>query len=109
MLNTKTNSASILKEKLSVEIKRCNQLLFLRTPHSELKSQGNRPQVRQWCAWELGTFRALNNYYKYDRTYNENYILNAYDKKFDNYLKINCNLFLNNLNPLTNVENGKLM
>ena len=109
MLNTKTNSASILKEKLSVEIKRCNQLLFLRTPHSELKSQGNRPQVRQWCAWELGTFGALNNEYNYDRTYNEKYILNAYDKQFDNYSKINCNLFLNNLNPLTNVENGKLM
>ena len=98
-----------LKENLSVEIKRCNQLLFLRTPHSELKSQGNRPQVRQWCAWELGTFGALNNEYNYDRTYNEKYILNAYDKQFDNYSKINCNLFLNNLNPLKNVENGKLM
>lgn len=45
-----------LKYNLITAIHDSAQLLFLRTLNSELGLQGGKREIREWCAWEIGTF-----------------------------------------------------
>lgn len=61
----------VLKDMLNNEMVTSDQLLFLRTPNSELNIQGKHV-IRPWCMWEIG------NYYHYNGR--EKYVLNLYSR-----------------------------
>lgn len=83
-----------LKEKLHEALNKSEQLVFLRTPNSELKIGGNY-YVRPWCSWELGNF--------YDR-------LGSKDKFFIDLYEHGTidNLQLAGIKVLTGISNGTL-
>ena len=55
MHNGKTKDGIWLKQNLHQALVNSEQLIFLRTPNSELKIGGNN-YIRPWCSWELGNF-----------------------------------------------------
>lgn len=69
MHQDKNSKTKKLKYNLIKEIKNSNQLLFLRSLNSELALQGGKRQIREWCAWEIGTFD-----YKSNSTYDKYFI-----------------------------------
>lgn len=94
MNNGKEDKGISLKQKLHDALNRSEQLIFLRTPNSELKIGGNY-YIRPWCSWELGNF--------YD-------MLGSKDKFFIDLYEhgeIN-NLQLAGIKLLTDVANGTL-
>ena len=98
--NDKILNSYQLKKVLYNELTKCNQLLFLRSPQSEIGAQGN-VQVRQWCSWELGVFFRLN------RCSNK-YLINAYDLEDKNSTLNENNIFLETLNPLKSISHQRL-
>ncbi len=63
-----------VKSSLVQAIDRSEQLLFLRSPHSELRIGGGS-MIRGWCSWELGVF-----YCSHGRCSNEKFYLNIYSQ-----------------------------
>lgn len=64
MWNGVNSNSSITKKILEDELNRSNQLLFLRTINSELRTPGSY-NVRQWCSWEIGNFYTKHSDEKY--------------------------------------------
>lgn len=83
-----------LKKKLHEALNKSEQLVFLRTPNSELKIGGNY-YVRPWCSWELGNF--------YDRSGSKDkFFMDLYEHgEIDN-------LQLAGIKILTGIANGIL-
>lgn len=94
MNNGKEDKGNVLKQKLRKALDNSKQLVFLRTPNSELKIEGNY-YVRPWCSWELGNF--------YERQGSgQKFFIDLYDHgKIDN-------LQLDGIKLLTGVANGEL-
>ena len=88
------SDGGLLKYNLGKELCRSNQLLFLRSPNSELNIHGNK-NIRPWCAWEMGYFSA-----KFD---DEEYLLNLYSTGPYN------NLMLHNMKKLTDIVDSRLV
>ena len=60
--NGKQTDGMLLKKILNQEINNSSQLLFLRSPYSELKiEKKDKKMIRPWCQWELGTFCGCND------------------------------------------------
>lgn len=64
MWNGANSNSKITKTILENELKRSEQLLFLRTINSELRIRGNH-SIRQWCSWEIGNFYTKHSDEKY--------------------------------------------
>lgn len=69
MHNEEIKDGRELKKILERELRYSRDLLFLRTPNSELNIQGKN-MLRPWCAWELGNY--------YSKGDNRKYIINLY-------------------------------
>lgn len=97
MHNAASTDGSVLKAMLQKELKRSEQLLFIRTLNSELKIRG-QSMIRGWCSWELGNYYGgLNG--------SEKYLLNLYSlERYDRY----DNLQLHGLKILYAVHDGRL-
>ncbi|HHT7733867.1 TPA: hypothetical protein ACT2FU_000521 [Streptococcus suis] len=54
-------STKNIKGNLIPTINNSSQILFLRTLNSELGLQGGNRQIREWCAWEIGSFDNKSN------------------------------------------------
>ncbi|MDD6157362.1 MAG: hypothetical protein PUB52_10150 [Lachnospiraceae bacterium] len=91
MNNGKEEEGILLKKKLHKALNESENLVFLRTPNSELKIGGNY-YIRPWCSWELGIL--------YDKSgLREKYFIDLYEHgEIDN-------LQLAGIKLLTNVEN----
>lgn len=107
MWRSADGNGRLLKDDLNKALCESNQFLFLRTPNSELNLQSRGPNIRQWCAWEIG------NYYA------QHYIgdgLNSVKKFFTNFsggedndsISSN-NLILSTFLPMKNIENGVIV
>lgn len=57
-------NSSETKEDIENELKTSDQLLFLRTPNSELQLSRYK-SIRQWCAWEIGNYYTKHKDKKY--------------------------------------------
>lgn len=95
------NSKTVaLKKNLTQEIKNSNQLLFLRTLNSELLLQGGKKHIREWCAWEIGTFDYKINGLDNKRFYIDRYRLN---KKRESRSQL-----IQDFQPLKGIKDGRL-
>ena len=86
-------NSSITKAQLNDELGKSSQLLFLRTLNSELNYY-DRPQIRQWCSWEIGNY--------YTKHKNEKFYVNFYGNS------IKTNDILYSFRPLTRVVRGTI-
>ena len=89
-----------LKHNLITAINNSAQLLFLRTLNSELGLQGGDRQIRQWCAWEIGTFD-----YKSNNTRSEGFYIDRYRQ--NRQVKSRSQL-IQDYQPLREIKNGRL-
>ena len=89
-----------LKHNLITAINNSVQLLFLRTLNSELGLQGGSRQIREWCAWEIGTFD-----YKSNNTSSEGFYIDRYRQ--NRQVKSRSQL-LQDYQPLRAIKNGRL-
>ena len=80
MHQPKNSKTKKLKDNLIQEIKKSDQLLFLRTLNSELALQGGKRQIREWCAWEIGTFDYKTNGLDESRFYIDRFRQNKQSK-----------------------------
>lgn len=87
-------NAAYTKQELEKALHDSEQLLFLRTPLSELQLRGSQI-IRQWCAWEIGNFYTKHKDYKY---YTEFYDITK-----------SRNDFLDTFKPMKGVQNGKII
>ncbi len=87
--------SSITKNNLESALSCSEQFLFLRTPNSELRVQGNNNSIRQWCAWEIGNF--------YTKCGEEKYFTSFYDKA-----EPRRNDILDTFKPMKEVLNGEI-
>ena len=92
-----------LKLSLFNELIGSNQLLFLRTPQSELSLKGNK-SITQWCAWEIGNFYG-QGCSCYRRCPYEQYIINLYSESNDSF----NNMVFHGMQKLTDVKNRRLI
>lgn len=93
MWNGVNSNSSITKKILEDELNRSNQLLFLRTINSELRTPGNH-NIRQWCSWEIGNF--------YTKHSDEKYYTSFYDT-----IEVK-NDILDTFKPMKEVVNGAI-
>ena len=96
MHHGKMDNGIELKRDLQKELNDSVQLLFLRTPNSELDIAGKQ-MLRSWCAWEIGNFYSYKN--------DEKYMLNLY--AVESYKSIS-NIQLHGLKLYTGINNGLL-
>lgn len=89
-----------LKHNLIAAINNSAQLLFLRTLNSELGLQGGSRQIREWCAWEIGTFD-----YKSNNTSSEGFYIDRYRQ--NRQVKSRSKL-IQDYQPLRAIKNGRL-
>lgn len=89
-----------IKNNLIMAIDNSIQLLFLRTLNSELGLQGGNRQIREWCAWEIGTFD-----YKSNRTSSKGFYIDRYRQ--NRQLKSKSQL-IQDFQPLRAIKNGRL-
>ena len=54
-----------IKDSLSHALRTSDQLLFLYTPNSEIKTDGNTRTFKEWCSWEFGSFYARSHQSKF--------------------------------------------
>lgn len=87
-----------IKSNLLLAINNSAQLLFLRTLNSELGLQGGSRQIRQWCAWEIGTFD-----YKSNNTRSEGFYIDRYNRQVKSR-----SLLIQDYQPLRAIKNGRL-
>lgn len=95
--NSKTKK---LKGNLIQEINNSVQLLFLRTLNSELALQGGKRQIREWCAWEIGTFDYKTNGLDKSRFYINRFRQNKQSKSRSQLIQ--------DFQPLRGIQNGSL-
>ena len=100
MHQPKNSKTKKLKDNLIQEIKKSDQLLFLRTLNSELALQGGKRQIREWCAWEIGTFDYKTNGLDESRFYIDRFRQNK-------QLKSRSQL-IQDFQPLVGIKNGSL-
>lgn len=89
-----------LKHNLITAINNSAQLLFLRTLNSELGLQGGRRQIREWCAWEIGTFDYKSNNKRSEGFYIDRYRQNRQVKSRSQLIQ--------DYQPLRAIKNGRL-
>ena len=94
-----------LKYDLNRALCRSNQLLFLRTPNSELKIQGGNGCIRQWCAWEIGNFYAKGDCFGKFQNHCRKFITNFSGNGRNSIISSN-NVFLSTFSVMNKVENG---
>lgn len=94
-----------LKYDLNCALCRSNQLLFLRTPNSELKIQGGNGFIRHWCAWEIGNFYAKGGYFGEFQNHCRKFITNFSGNDGDSIVSSDDN-FLSTFSIMNKVENG---
>lgn len=87
-----------IKSNLLLAINNSAQLLFLRTLNSELGLQGGSRQIRQWCAWEIGTFD-----YKSNNTRSEGFYIDRYNRQVKSRSRL-----IQDYQPLRAIKNGRL-
>lgn len=95
--NSKTKK---LKYNLTQEIRNSNQLLFLRTLNSELALHGGKRGIREWCAWEIGTFDYKTNGEEDSRFYINRFRQNRQSKSKSQLIQ--------DFKPLRGISNGSL-
>lgn len=100
MHQPKNSKTKKLKDNLIQEIKKSNQLLFLRTLNSELALQGGKRQIREWCAWEIGTFDYKTNGLDESRFYIDRFRQNKQSKSRSQLIQ--------DFQPLVGIKNGSL-
>ncbi|MFU2164872.1 hypothetical protein ACMZ6Z_08870 [Streptococcus pluranimalium] len=89
-----------IKNNLLSAINNSAQLLFLRTLNSELGLQGGSRQIREWCAWEIGTFD-----YKSNNASSEGFYIDRYRQ--NRQVKSRSQL-IQDYQPLRAIKNGRL-
>lgn len=94
-----------LKYDLNNALCRSNQLLFLRTPNSELKIQGGNGCIRQWCAWEIGNFYAKGDCFGKFQNHCRKFITNFSGNGRNSIISSN-NILLSTFSIMNKVENG---
>ena len=100
MHQPKNSKTKKLKDNLIQEIKKSDQLLFLRTLNSELALQGGKRQIREWCAWEIGTFDYKTNGLDESRFYIDRFRQNKQSKSRSQLIQ--------DFQPLVGIKNGSL-
>lgn len=100
MHQPKNSKTKKLKDNLIQEIKKSDQLLFLRTLNSELALQGGKRQIREWCAWEIGTFDFKTNGLDKSRFYIDRFRQNRQSKSRSQLIQ--------DFQPLVGIKNGSL-
>ncbi|HEL1619794.1 TPA: hypothetical protein TXL63_001653 [Streptococcus suis] len=93
-------SSKKIKNNLIPAINNSSQLLFLRTLNSELGLQGGNRLIREWCAWEIGTFD-----FKSRGQSSEGFYINRYRQ--NNQVKSRSSL-IQDYQPLKSIQNGRL-
>lgn len=94
-----------LKYDLNNALCRSNQLLFLRTPNSELKIHGGNGYIRHWCAWEIGNFYAKGDCFGELQNHCRKFITNFSGNDGNSVVSSN-NVFLSTFSVMSKVENG---
>lgn len=89
-----------IKNNLLSAINNSAQLLFLRTLNSELGLQGGSRQIREWCAWEIGTFDYKSNNVSGEGFYIDRYRQNRQVKSRSQIIR--------DYQPLRAIKNGRL-
>lgn len=100
MHNDKIEVGCDLKLILIKELTAAIQLLFLDTKSSQLQIVGNS-NIRQWCAWEIGSFNTLNDC-------KNKFYLSIYEST-DTEKRLNDNLMLNDFTEFYEVKDGFLV
>ena len=100
MHQPKNSKTKKLKGNLIQEIIKSDQLLFLRTLNSELALQGGKRQIREWCAWEIGTFDYKTNGSGGSRFYIDRFRQNKQSKSRSQLIQ--------DFKPLRGIQNGSL-
>lgn len=100
MHQPKSSKTKKLKSNLIHEINKSDQLLFLRTLNSELALQGGKRQIREWCAWEIGTFDYKTNGSDRSRFYIDRFRQNKQSKSRSQLIQ--------DFQPLVGIKNGSL-
>lgn len=100
MHQSKNSKTKKLKGNLIQEITKSDQLLFLRTLNSELALQGGTRQIREWCAWEIGTFDYKTNGSGRSRFYIDRFRQNKQSKSRSQLIQ--------DFKPLREIQNGSL-
>ena len=100
MHQPKNSKTKKLKGNLIQEINKSDQLLFLRTLNSELALQGGKRQIREWCAWEIGTFDYKTNGLDESRFYIDRFRQNKQSKSRSQLIQ--------DFQPLVGIKNGSL-
>ena len=100
MHQPKNSKTKKLKGNLIQEINKSDQLLFLRTLNSELALQGGKRQIREWCAWEIGTFDYKTNGLDESRFYIDRFRQNRQSKSKSQLIQ--------DFQPLLGIKNGSL-
>jgi hypothetical protein len=100
MHHPKNPKTKKLKNNLMREIQNSKQLLFLRTLNSELALQGGKRQIREWCAWEIGTFDFKTNGLDRSRFYIDRFRQNRQSKSRSQLIQ--------DFQPLLGIKNGSL-
>lgn len=100
MHQPKNSKTKTLKKNLIQEIQNSHQLLFLRTLNSELYLQGGSRQLRQWCAWEIGTFD-----YKTNGADGSRFFIDRYRPSKQGQSR---SRLIQDFKPLREIKNGKL-
>lgn len=99
MHNSKIPKGTTLKKKLNENLKKCNQLLLLRSINMELNIRGNS-YIRPWCSWEIGNFYMQSNG-------KDKFYLGVYGTGPKIYKSTNIPI-LEGLKLFTSVKHGKL-
>ena len=103
----------MIKRNLSEKLDKSDQLLFIRTNNSELRSatKGNKNKydIKGWCAWEIGEFyhQHQNNDQFALKIYNSDDKSNGSKKAVENEEKRDIKI-LDDLKELISLENGEL-
>lgn len=100
MHQPKNSKTKKLKGNLIQEVNKSVQLLFLRTLNSELALQGGKRQIREWCAWEIGTFDYKTNGLDESRFYIDRFRRNKQSKSRSQLIQ--------DFQPLLGIKNGSL-
>lgn len=100
MHQPKNSKTKKLKNNLIREIQKSNQLLFLRTLNSELALQGGKRKIREWCAWEIGTFDFKTNGLDKNCFYIDRFRQNKQSKSRSQLIQ--------DFQPLVGIKNGSL-
>lgn len=89
----------VIKNNLLNEIKKSDQLLFMRTINSEFNIRGSG-NIRGWCSWELGAFYSVDK-----NNLNEKFYIELYRSKKAK----KTNKQLDGIKPLKGVISGSLI